>query len=102
MTLHWRAKSPNHSPSPDWYWEVGITPGFQTSTKWVVSWAFIDFLGYISENPTSEALNLREHNGSKSDRGFFGPSALWVVTIRAASMAGIWRTLRLCTSCRLW
>jgi hypothetical protein len=28
-------------------------------------------------------LNLTEHNGSKSDRDFFGPSALWVVTIRA-------------------
>lgn len=26
MTLHWRAKSPNHSPSPDWYWKVGSAP----------------------------------------------------------------------------
>ncbi len=32
------------------------------STKCVVSWAFIDSLGHISENPTSEAVNLTEES----------------------------------------
>ena len=37
MTLHWRAKSPNHSPSPDWYWEVGFREGTLTDIPSVVA-----------------------------------------------------------------